>query len=136
VVAFNFFRSLAPFATLDPAVARTLAVVVAMMVTYVGNRTFTWAGSSSHDRRRELALFVLFNVIGFGFSVVTLVISHDLLGLTSRLADNISANVVGMALGTAFRFWSYKRFVFGSGAAVLAEPVEGELDRSTHAERA
>ncbi len=112
VVAFNFFRSLQPFAAHDPAYARTLAVVVAMMVTYVGNRTFTWRGSSDRDRRHEIALFVLFNVIGFGFSVVALVISHDLLGLTSRLADNISANVVGMALGTAFRFWSYRRFVF------------------------
>ncbi|MGO4255373.1 glycosyltransferase [Marmoricola sp. RAF53] len=112
VAAFNFFRSHQPFASIDPAFARTVAVVVAMAVTYVGNRTFTWRGSSDRDRRHEIGLFVLFNVIGFGFSVVTLVISHDLLGLTSRLADNISANVVGMALGTAFRFWSYRRFVF------------------------
>jgi hypothetical protein len=47
-----------------------------------------------------------------------LVLSHDLLGLTSRLADNISANVVGLALGTLFRYWSYQRFVFGTGVAV------------------
>lgn len=114
VAAFNFFRSTPPFAVYDPAVARTLAVVIAMVVTYIGNRTFTWRGSSERDRRREVALFVLFNVIGFGFSVVTLVISHDLLGLTSSLADNISANGVGMVLGTAFRFWTYKRFVFAA----------------------
>ena len=44
--------------------------------------------------------------------MVTLVISHDLLGLTSRLADNVSANVIGLALGTLFRYWSYRRFVF------------------------
>jgi putative flippase GtrA len=59
-----------------------------------------------------VSLFVVFNVIGLGFSVASLVVSHDLLGLTSRLADNISANVVGLALGAAFRFWTYKRFVF------------------------
>jgi putative flippase GtrA len=112
VVAFNVLRSVHPFSTADPSIARTLAVVAAMCVTYAGNRTLTWGSAPSRDRRREVSLFVLFNVIGFGFSVVTLTISHDLLGLTSRLADNISANVIGLALGTVFRFVTYKRFVF------------------------
>ncbi len=38
----------------------------------------------------------------------------------TRLADNISAMVVGMTLGTVFRFWSYRTFVF---VAREAEPV-------------
>jgi putative flippase GtrA len=109
---FNLLRSVAPFATLDPSVARILAVIAAMSVTYLGNRTLTWHNHRPGDRRREIALFIVFNIIGFGFSLVTLTISHDLLGLTSRLADNISANIVGLALGTAFRFLTYKRFVF------------------------
>ena len=41
-----------------------------------------------------------------------LAISHYLLDFTSRLADNIAANVIGLGLGTAFRFWSYRRWVF------------------------
>lgn len=110
VTAFNVLRGAGPLATMDPSVARTLAVLAAMTVTYAGNRAFTWSGTA--NRRREVALFVLFNVIAFGFSVVTLVISHDILRLTSRLADNISANVVGLALGTAFRFVTYRTFVF------------------------
>jgi putative flippase GtrA len=117
VAAFNVLRSLHPFSTLDPSVARTLAVVAAMCVTYAGNRSLTWPDQSSRDRHREVALFVLFNIIGFGFSVLTLTISHDLLGLTSRLADNLSANVVGLALGTLFRFITYRRFVFAAPAA-------------------
>ena len=36
------------------------------------------------------------------------------LGFTSLLADNISANVVGLVLGTAFRFLMYRYWVFGS----------------------
>lgn len=111
---FNVLRSVAPFDTLDPSVARALAVVVAMLVTFVGNSTLTWRNRSDGNRSREISLFVLFNVIGFGFCVVTLAISHDLLGLTSRLADNISANVVGLALGTVFRYLSHKRWVFAS----------------------
>jgi len=117
VTVFNVLRSIDPFEVWDPSVARTLAVVAAMCVTYLGNRTLTWRDHASGDRRREVALFVLFNIIGFGFSVVTLLISHDLLGMTSRLADNISANVIGLALGTLFRYVTYKRFVFGGPAS-------------------
>jgi hypothetical protein len=89
-----------------------------MVVTYLGNRLVTWRGRSRGDRRREIGLFVAFNMVGLALSVATLVISHDLLGLTSRLADNISANVIGLALGTLFRYWSYRRFVFAAPAPV------------------
>jgi putative flippase GtrA len=112
VTVFNVLRSITPWSTMDPSVARTLALVAAMCVTYLGNRTLTWRDRPTRDRRREIALFIVFNVIGFGFSIVTLAVSHDLLGLTSRLADNISANVIGLALGTAFRFVTYKHIVF------------------------
>ena len=114
VAAFNLLRSVQPFAAMDPSVARTLAVALAMCVTYVGNRNLTWRDHPSEDQRREVSLFVLFNLVGFGFSVATLFLSHDVLGLTSRLADNVSANVIGLALGTIFRYLTYKRFVFAS----------------------
>ncbi|WP_082530684.1 GtrA family protein [Aeromicrobium sp. Root344] len=114
IAAFNYLRSAPVFVTLDPSIAKTFAVALAMVVTYVGNRAVTWRGADAGNRRREIALFVLFNIIGLGFSVLTLAISHDLLGLTSRVADNVSANVIGLALGTLFRYWSYKRFVFAT----------------------
>ncbi len=112
VTAFNLLLSIHPFNHWDPSVARLLAVAVAMVVTYLGNATLTWQGQSGKSLRHEVTLFVIFNLIGLGISVLTLVISHDLMGLTSRLADNISANVVGLILGTAFRYWSYRTFVF------------------------
>jgi hypothetical protein len=39
-------------------------------------------------------------------------ISHYVLGYESALADNISANFVGLILGTIFRFWGYHNWVF------------------------
>jgi putative flippase GtrA len=117
VSAFNVLRSITPWSTMDPSVARTMAVVLAMCVTYLGNRMVTWRARTAGDRRREITLFIVFNIIGFGFSVATLALSHDVLGLTSRLADNISANVVGLALGTVFRFLTYKHVVFRAGSA-------------------
>jgi dolichol-phosphate mannosyltransferase len=116
VLAFNVFRSMDPFASADPAYARTLAVVIAIGVNYVGNRTFTWREVPVLARRRELVMFGLVSVVGYLFSVASLVLSHDVLGLTNRLDDNLSANVVGMALGTVFRFWAYRRLVFGRAA--------------------
>ena len=47
----------------------------------------------------------------------------DSVRLTSRLSDNIAANVIGLALGTALRHWSYKRFVFAVDSQREPEPV-------------
>ncbi|MCW2747444.1 MAG: GtrA family protein [Nocardioidaceae bacterium] len=128
VLAFNALRSQPALAHTDPAYAKMGAVAAAMVVTYVGNRALTWRETSSQNRHREVPLFVLFNLVGLGISVLTLLISHDLLGLTSRLADNISANVVGIALGTAFRYWSYKRFVFVPVPLARVEAITSSSD--------
>jgi putative flippase GtrA len=117
VAGFNLLRSVPLFAGHDPTFAKIIAVALAMVVTYVGNRALTWRDADSGDQRREVVLFVLFNTIGLAFSVVTLFVSHHLLGLTSGLADNISANFIGIGLGTIFRFWSYRWFVFTSASA-------------------
>jgi putative flippase GtrA len=125
VVSFNVLRSEPWLGRADPSYARVLAVALAMVVTYFGNRLFTWRGQGRDDRRREVSLFVLFNLVGLGISLASLVVSHHLLGLTSRLADNISANVIGLVLGTLFRYWSYQRFVF-TGASPTSHLVVQE----------
>lgn len=112
VLGFNELRTLPWFAVHDPTIAKTIAVAAATVVTYWGNRLLTWQRDGNAARRREVTLFVLFNVVGLGFSVVALQVSQHLLGLTSALANNISANVVGIGLGTVFRFWAYRTFVF------------------------
>jgi putative flippase GtrA len=114
VVAFNELLVLPPFRSWDPSVARVLAVGIAMIVTFAGNAALTWSGR--RWGHREVAWFVLLNVVGLGFSVVCLLVSHDLLHLTSRLADNVSANGVGLLLGTVFRFWTYRLLVFREDA--------------------
>lgn len=112
VATFNLLRTQGALAQVDPAWARTVAVFAAMAITYAGNRWLTWRAVPAGDRRREVTLFLLVNLIGFGFSVGALLVSHDLLGMTSRLDDNLSANVVGVALGTMFRFVAYRWLVF------------------------
>ncbi len=95
-----------------PITAKIISASVATLLAYAGNRHWTWRHRSRRRVRRELTLFGLLNGVGMLIAVVCLAVSHYLLGFTSAMADNISANGVGLVLGTAFRFWSYRRWVF------------------------
>jgi putative flippase GtrA len=99
-------------ATDKPLTSKTISVVVATTVAYAGNRLWTFRSRSKSGVRREYILFFLLNGVGLAIALSCLAISHYVLGFTSRVADNIAANVVGLVLGTIFRFWSYRRFVF------------------------
>jgi putative flippase GtrA len=112
VAVFNWLRDQSVLGARDPLAAKVAAVAAAMVVTYLGNRLLTWRDIPSANRRREIGLFMIFNLVGLFIAVLALDISHHVMGLTSRLADNVSGNVIGVALGTAFRFWAYRRIVF------------------------
>ena len=99
-------------ATDKPLTSKTISTVVATTVAYLGNRHWTFRRRSRSGVRREYTLFFLLNGVGLLISLACLAISHYLLDFTGRLADNIAANVIGLGLGTAFRFWSYRRWVF------------------------
>jgi putative flippase GtrA len=106
------FNALLLGAGMPPGWSKILSSVVAIAVAFAGSRWFTWRDRRSDRIGREYALFVLFSVLAAGIQYLCLVITHDALGWTSPLADNLSANVVGMALATAFRFWTFRSYVF------------------------
>jgi putative flippase GtrA len=95
-----------------PLTAKVVSVAVATVVAWLGNRYWTFAPSRTATRVRELLGFAVVNVIGMAIAVGCLAFSHYVLGLTSPLADNISANVVGLGLGTVFRYFAYRHVVF------------------------
>jgi putative flippase GtrA len=112
-------------ATDKPLTSKTISAVVATTVAYIGNRHWTFRRRERSGVRREYTLFFLLNGVGLVIALACLAISHYLLDFTSRLADNIAANGVGLALATTFRFWSYRRWVFRElvpEAAVSADP--------------
>jgi putative flippase GtrA len=97
--------------------AKTLSTVVATTFAFLGNRFWTWRHREHHNMARQYTTFFLLNAVGLGIGLACLAISHYGLGqiwpaLQSPLADTISGALVGTALGTLFRFWSYKRYVF------------------------
>jgi putative flippase GtrA len=110
---FNALRFAGPRLLEDkPLTAKIISTVVATLVAWVGNRYWTFRHRRRASARRELFMFVVMNGIGLGIGLGCLAFSHYVLNLRTPLADNISANVVGLALGTAFRFFAYRTWVF------------------------
>jgi len=103
-----------PISPLDdrPVTGSLLAGIVSILVAYFGNRFWTWKDRPRRAMSREIALFFVINGIGILMSAAVLSISRYILGFQSALADNIAANVIGIGLGTIFRFWSYRVWVF------------------------
>jgi putative flippase GtrA len=111
-----------------PLTAKLLSVVVAITFSFYANRHWTYRDRARTGFGREYVLFVTINGVATLIALGTLWTSHYALGLTSPLADNISANVVGLVLGTLFRFWAYRTYVFpeeasAEAAASLASPL-------------
>jgi len=101
--------------------AKIVSVSVATTVAYFGNRYWTFRHRGRTSFHREYVLFFVLNAVGLAISVGILWFSHYALGLTSAIADNISANVIGLGLGTLFRFWSYRRWVFPEDTEAAGE---------------
>ncbi|SCL19040.1 Putative flippase GtrA (transmembrane translocase of bactoprenol-linked glucose) [Micromonospora rhizosphaerae] len=117
-VDFALFNYLASVQHVPPLAAKTISTVVAATMAFLGNRFWTWRHRQRSNPAREYALFFFFNGVGLGIAVACLAISRYGLGsiwpgvFQTPLADNIASFLVGTGLGTLFRFWSYRRFVF------------------------
>lgn len=122
VGAISFAIDLAIFNVLlqngvETLFAKTISTVIATTVAFAGNRFWTWRHRSHANMARQYTMFFVLNAIGLGIGLACLAISHYGLGqiwpaLRTPLADNVSGQLVGTAVGTLFRFWSYRRFVF------------------------
>jgi putative flippase GtrA len=93
--------------------AKTISTSVAIVFNWLGNRYWTFRHHRRRNYLREFAEYAIVSVGGMIIALGCLWISHYWLGYTSLVADNVSSNVVGLALGTAFRFLLYRYWVFG-----------------------
>jgi putative flippase GtrA len=98
--------------------AITVATVVATVVTYLGNRYWTFKHREGQGTTRDSVIFFVLNGVG-------LLIYYGCIGLVAVTGLDPSgghtskdlfwynvALVVGTGLGTLFRFWSYRRWVW------------------------
>jgi putative flippase GtrA len=110
-----------------PAIAgQALGVLCDTVVAFLGNRFWTFAHRERSGLMREYALFFFFNAVGMAIQVGCQAFSVYVLGLDGPLAQNISGNVIGVALGSLFRFWSYRKWVFRAPPPEPVVPTAGE----------
>lgn len=108
--------------------AIVVATVLATIVTFIGNRWWAFRHRERTGMGRETVLFFVFNAIGILILLASVAIVQDGLGLQGKLWYNV-ANLTGIALGTLFRFWSYRTWVWkaGGGPEAAGFPADAEL---------
>jgi putative flippase GtrA len=98
-------------AKLGPLTANVVASIIATVVSYVGNRYWTFRHRESASVGREYTVFFVLNAVGILIQLACIGFTYYALSLTDKLSYNV-ALVVGIVLGTLFRFWSYRRWVW------------------------
>ncbi len=106
--------------------AVVIAYAVATIVTFVGNRHWAFKHRKGGGLGQESVLFVLLNVVGIFIQVGVVALVVHGMHMTDRLSYN-AATIVGIGIGTLFRLFTYRRFVFRKQPSlVTAEALEPE----------
>ena len=113
IVTFGVANALHPVGKYK---AITIATILATAITYLGNRYWTFRHREGKGTTRDSIMFFVLNGVGLliYYACIGLI---DLAGLGHSVAWYNVALVVGTGLGTLFRFWSYRRWIW------LAPPV-------------
>ena len=92
--------------------AKAISTVASTVFAYFGNRYLSFSHRARTTIGRETATF-------FGINLVTLIFSEALIALFiygfhygHASSTVFVVNLVTIGIGTVFRFWAYKRFVF------------------------
>jgi putative flippase GtrA len=96
---------------LGPLLSNAIANVVATCVSFAGNRQWTFRHSTNKAQGREFFLFFVLNGVGLALQLVCIWFSRYVLIFRGALALNV-ALLIGIGLGSVFRFWSYRKWVF------------------------
>jgi putative flippase GtrA len=124
----------------DGLLAKTASISVATVVTYIGSRYWTFRHRVNQDQAmgRETTMFILLNVVGLAIALAVIALTQYGLGMKGHLAYD-AASVVGTGLGTIFRYFAYKKWVFTAApeqapAAGYYGPAEEHLEAAQAAD--
>lgn len=129
-----------------PLLAKIVSTTIAIACNWIGNRYWTFRQHRGRQLVREGVEFGIVSVGGMLIGLACLWVSRYVLGFDSLLADNIASNVIGLGLGTLFRFTLYRMWVFaphrgdrapalfpepGSARADVGDVADGDRDQVT-----
>ena len=89
-----------------------LANSIGMVISYHGARGWVFPHRPPQQADGGWTAYVVINLAAMVLPVGCLAISRHVLGLDDALADNLSANGIGLVLAFGARFYLFKRFVF------------------------
>lgn len=92
--------------------SKLVASAVATVFSYIANRLWTFRHRRQNNLMREFVLFVVMNLIGMGIQAGCVFVAQYWMGITSTTGLFIAGNVIGLFLGTVFRFFAYRFWVF------------------------
>lgn len=96
----------------QPIAAYVLVNAVAGVVAYTGMRLWAFRDRDAGEPVEGIVRFFVLGAATMLIPVLCLAFSRYALGVTSLRADNLSANVIGLGLSPATRFWVFRRYVF------------------------
>jgi putative flippase GtrA len=105
----------------EPLAAKAVSVTLATVFTYVGSRFWTFKERENQSVRREAVLFFVLNVVGLLIAEAVIGLVTYVMGLRGPLEYN-AASFIGTGLGTIFRFWAYRKWVFLAPDGASAPP--------------
>ena len=92
--------------------AAVVSTVVSSLVAWLGNRSWTFRHRRNRPVHHEAALFFGTNGVALVIGALCIAFTNKVLGLEGDVVAANVAKLVGIGLGTLFRFWAYRRFVF------------------------
>jgi putative flippase GtrA len=110
-VDIGLFNALHFGAGIGPLTSKVISTATATTSAYFMNRYWSFSHRARTGLAREYSLFFLLNGVALLMGLLVLGTTRYGLGLTDKLSINV-ANLVAIGVGTVFRFWAYRRWVF------------------------
>jgi putative flippase GtrA len=118
--------------------SKAIAATVATLIAYFANRHWSFSHRARTGLARETSYFFTINFAWLAVTEAILALFKYGLSIDDKLAINI-VNFATIGVGTIFRFWAYKRFVFlahdtpsalGTVDEIVDDTVDSPVDKT------
>ena len=98
---------------LGPNTAKSLATIIATVLSYLLNRLWSLAHRVDTERghRRDIVNYGVISAAGLVLTWIPISLTYYVLGLHGKVSYLV-AIVIGTAITTVFRYWAFRRWVF------------------------